>query len=148
MPSSPCSLLVCRSEEHGETSESSSGVSRRKGKGGKLGRRKFDNGETANLHGQSRGSKGKEKSRSVSLGRVPPQDEDNGCLADSSLAVPNSGEGKKRKRKRVAESKTAAVGHISSKRLKAYGVTIGTAMKRKGKGKGKGFRDRKRTMYI
>lgn len=121
-------------------------MSGREGKGGKLGSRKFDNGEAPNLHGQYRGSKRKEKSQSVSLGRVPPQGEDNGCLADSRMAAPNSGERKKRKRKHVAESKTAVVGHISSKRLKAYGVTVRTAMKGKGKGKGKGFRDCKRTM--
>lgn len=132
-----CSLLVSRSEEHGVPSEGGHVAIGWKGKDRK-GHSKLGNAEAPNPHGRHRRDKGKGKSQSASLGTVSQHTEDNG-LGDSSLAILNSGR-KKGKRRHVAENKAAMFGHISSKRLKAYGVTVGTATKRKGKV----VRDRKR----
>ena len=125
----PCSLLVSRSEEHGGPSEGSP-VARGWWEDRK-GHSKLGNAEVSDPHGHRRRDKGKGKSQSSSLGTVSQHTEDNG-FGNSSLAVSNSGT-KKGKKRRVAENKAAMVGRISSKRLEAYGVTVGTAMKRKGK---------------
>lgn len=134
-------LAACRPEECGGPSEDHPVASERKGKHGKRGCSKLGAGETPDRQGYHRADKGKGKPRSVSLGTVSQQAEDNGHLADSSLAASNPESSRKRgKRRHVAENRTAVVGHISSKRLKAYGVTVGTAIK-----KGKIVRGQKRT---
>ena len=125
---------MCRSEEHGEPSGGGSVArGRTQGKEGKRhGKLVFSEMSAAN-HGEGgphRRDKVKGKSKFTANSAASSHGEDSEELHSSGTVLVSRG--RHGKGMHAEESRTAAVAGISSKRLKAYGLTAGTTKKRRG----------------